>query len=152
MSSPSLPMLPQWLKLAFGVTYREPTGFSGGFIPSVHGTFSTSRCAPAARGGAKIPIPHTMLCRTSLITATQRIDWQYFSYFLCWRTSPTTYHIWGGHRGGQWAFRGGPGHPRPPPRIATAPATTDTPWPTPLRNGTCRSQHGIWHQHISRSR
>jgi hypothetical protein len=45
---------------------RGPADFSEGFIPSIHG------CTPAA-GGAKVPIPHTMLCRTSLITATQRI-------------------------------------------------------------------------------
>ena len=45
--------------------YIYPTNLNHGFVQCLI-------CTPAARG-AKVPIPHTMLCRTSLITATQRI-------------------------------------------------------------------------------
>ena len=73
---------------AAGGLLGDPTDFSGGFIPSVHSTFPTSRCAPAARGCANIPIPHTMLC--SLKTALRRVLNFYCSWHLpCDLVPPT---------------------------------------------------------------
>ena len=58
--------------------YIYPTNLNHGFVQCLI-------CTPAARG-AKVPIPHTMLCRTSLITATQRIFFLYCSW-RSWRSA-----------------------------------------------------------------